>query len=99
MRFTSFARTDFGGRGRFIYRLRFRLRLRLPNVSTWAGGLTTKVVGCGGWSIHHSYTDNEVVLLRSTSCWDSKPLRVEYISEKTQLLYLAYAKREILLQH
>ncbi len=25
------------------------------------------------------YTDNEVVLLRSTSCWDSKPLRVEYI--------------------
>jgi hypothetical protein len=26
-----------------------------------------------------NYTDNEVVLLRSTSCWDSKPLRVEYV--------------------
>ncbi len=28
---------------------------------------------------HSYYTDNEVVLLRSTSCWDTKPLRVEYI--------------------
>jgi len=25
------------------------------------------------------YADNEVVLLRSTSCWATKPLRVEYI--------------------
>ena len=51
------------------------------------------------WRKPKKYTDNEMLLLRYTSCWDSKPLRVEYISEKTQLLYLAYAKREILLQH
>jgi len=31
------------------------------------------------FSVLIRYTDNEVVLLRSPSCRDTKPLRVEYI--------------------